>query len=301
MRSWGPADGPVGPLPGALAELSAAGFSGVLNVIGAPGGTIHLAGGGITAIDTPWSPSAEVILLRSGRVPAADWEMAFTAAAVARAHVRTELVSRGLVGAGEIEALLRTTLADGMFAFATGFVDSCRTEASTLDHALPLEPAADAGWLMPEALRRMHVLAAFPGPRLRPRERVMAVPGAVRPGATLGGGRDEILAVADGRRTNRDLAFVLGSGLYATMLRLARMRAEGLITSLPSSMSPVSSDEGQAPAASRSATAAGLPRRRNDRPVQPPRAGDLPSRPLPSVPGMLHPRSEGQPKPRDMR
>jgi hypothetical protein len=274
--------------------LSGAGFSGVLNVVGAPGGKVHLARGEITAIETPWSPSAEVILLRSGRVLEADWDVVFAAAAVARGHMRPELVGRGLVGAGELEALLRTTVADGMFALATGFVDSCRIDASALDHVLPLEPAVDAGWLMPEAQRRMDTLAAFPGPRLRPRDRVTVVPGAVRPGAILGGGRDEVLAAADGRRTGRDLAFVLGWGLYATMLQVTRMRAEGLIASVAPGMSTASSDEGQAEAASASATAAGLPRRQKDRPAQPPRTGDLPSRPLGSVLRMLDPRSEGQ-------
>jgi hypothetical protein len=300
MHSWRPTDGPVGPLPGALADLAAAGFSGVLNVIGAPGGTVHLTDGGITAIETPWSPSAEVILLRSGRMSEADWEIAFTAAAVARGDMRTELVSRGLLGAGELEALLRTTLADAMFALAAGFVDSCRTDASTLDDVLALVPAADAGWLVSEALRRMHVLAAFPDPPLRPRERVIAVPGAVRPGVILGGGRDELLALADGRRAARDLAFALGRNLYVTMLQLARMRAEGLIAPVARGMTSPSSDEGQAAAASPDLVPAGLPRRQKDRPVQPPRPGDLPSRPLPSVLRRLRPRSEGQPKPHDM-
>jgi len=281
--------------------LSAAGFTGALTVIGAPGGTIHLADGAVTAIDTPWSPSAEVVLLHSGRVPEADWEAAFTAAAVARDQLRAELLRRGLLGEGELEALLRTALADGMFAFAAGFVDSCRTEESPPGHPLPLEPAADASWLVTEALRRLDVLAAFPGPPLRPRDRVLSVPGAVRPGAFLGGGRDEILAAADGRRTSRDLAFALGRGLYVTMLQLARMRADGLIASVAPGLSPASDGEDQAEAASGGATVSGLPRRQKDRPAPPARAEDLPSRAARSVPRMLRPRSEGPSRPRDTR
>ena len=115
MRSWGPAGGPadvsLGPLAAALADCAAAGFTGVLRVIGAPGGTIYLAGGAVAAIETPWSPSAEVIMLRSGRVPEADWEAAAAAAAVAGAPLCAELPRRGLVGAGELEALLRTAAA----------------------------------------------------------------------------------------------------------------------------------------------------------------------------------------------
>lgn len=36
----------------------------------------------------------------------------------------------------------------------------------------------------------------------------------------LGDGQDEILALADGRRTTRDIAFALGRGVYATTLPL---------------------------------------------------------------------------------
>lgn len=36
----------------------------------------------------------------------------------------------------------------------------------------------------------------------------------------LGDGQDEILALADGRRMTRDIAFALGRGVYATTLPL---------------------------------------------------------------------------------
>ena len=301
MRGWGPADGPVGPLDEALRDCGAAGFSGVLHVIGAPGGTVYLTAGRVTAIETPWSPSPEVILLRSGRVPEADWEAAFTAAAVARGPMRGELIGRGLVGTGELEALLRTALADAMFAFAAGFVDTCRTEASALDYQLPLEPATGAGWLVAEALRRTQVLAAFPGPPMRARERLTVVPGSVRPGTLLGGGRDEVLALADGRRTIRDLAFALGRGLYATMLEVARMRAEGLLASVPhGGLRPVAEDGDWAGAdGADGQTAAGLPRRQKDRPAQPSRSGEQAGRSLPAVLRLLRPRADGNPKPRE--
>ena len=273
----------MGPLGAALADCAAAGFTGALSVIGAPGGTIYLTGGGITAIETPWSPSAEVILLHSGRVPEADWEAAFAAATVARGHLHAELVGRGLVGAGELEALLRVALADAMFAFAAGFVDHCRADAGAPEHGLLLEPAADASSLVSEALRRVQALAAFTDPPLRPRERVAAVRGAARPGAILGAGRDEILALADGRRTTRDLAFALGRGLYVTMLQLARMRAEGLVAPVAPVPPPGSGDEHHAGGAGAGETSAGLPRRQKDRS-------------LPVALRLLRPRSEGTPR-----
>jgi hypothetical protein len=299
-QSWGPADGPLGPLDQALRECEAARFSGALHVIGAPGGLICLVEGAVAAIETPWSPSPEVVLLRSGRVPPADWEAAFTAATVARVRMSDELVTRSLVGAGELEAVLRTALADAMFAFAAGFVDTCRAEASALDFEMPLQPGAEASWLVAEALRRVQVLADFPGPQLRARQRVTAVPRAAGADAILddrpGGG----LALVDGRRTIRDLAFARGRGLYVTMLEVARMRSAGLIAlRAPAGQGPGDEDGAPRPRGAVGPTEAGLPRRHRDRPVQPKRAGDLDSRPLPAVLRLLRPRGDGGPKPRE--
>jgi hypothetical protein len=298
-RSWGPADGPLGPLDQALRDCAAARFSGELHVIGAPGGMICLADGAVAAIETPWSPSPEVILLRSGRVPSADWEAAFTAATVARGRMSDELVTRGLVGAGELEAVLRTALADAMFAFAAGFVDTCRAEAGTPDFEMSLKPGAEADGLMAEALRRMRVLADFPGPPLHARARVTAAPrAAARREGTPDDGHDGALALIDGRRTIRDLAFARGRGLYVTMLEVARMRGSGLIA-LPAADGQHPGDEDGSPqqkAATAGPTAAGLPRRHKDRPALPKRTGDADGRSLPAVLRLLRPRADGGPQ-----
>ena len=70
-------------------------------------------------------------------------------------------------------------------------------------------------------------LAAVAG---RPdRDRMAAVAAPERPGAWLGKRQGEILALADGRRTPRDLAFALGRGVCPTLLHLARLH-DGLDT-----------------------------------------------------------------------
>ena len=304
VRSWGPADGPLGPLDQALRDCQAARFSGALHVIGAPGGIVWLVEGAVAAIETPWSPSPEVILLRSGRVAPADWEAAFAAAAVTRWPMGAELIARGLVGAGELEAVLRTALADAMFAFAAGFVDTCRAETGALDFEMPLVPGVEASWLMAEALRRMQVLTGVAGTPLNARERVTALPQAARtkPGRIPEDGRDEFLALIDGRRSIRDLAFARGRGLYATMLEVTRMRSAGLIAPpAPGGRHQGDQDGSQQrrPVADGS-SAAGLPRRQKDRPVQPRRTGDLDRSPLPAVLRLLRPRGDGGPKPREV-
>jgi hypothetical protein len=272
------ADRADGTLADALRQCSADKFSGVLRVDGQPGGAIHLTDGRICACETSGAPSLEVILLRSRRVSESGWDTAFTAAAVGQRQLTAELVARDLLGAGELEALLRAALADAIFALVSGRVDGW-TEGAADDCLLPLTPAARPGWLLAEATRRRQVLAAFPGPSLSARDRVAAVPETARATRVPGQDHDEILALADGRRTVRDLAFARGRGLYETMLQLARMRANYLVV-----IRPYGDEETR--------TATGLPRRHKDRPASPRTAA--PSRRT-FIPGvrMLRPRAEG--------
>jgi hypothetical protein len=276
-----------GKLADALRECAAARFTGVLRVDGRPGGTIHLTDGMISACETSGAPGLEVILLRSRRVSVSDWDAAFTAAAVGERPMTAELIDRDLLGAGEVEALLRTALADAVFALVSGQVDGW-TEAPPADCLLPLIPPARGGWLLNEATRRRQVLATFAESPVSAADRVAAAPEAAQPGRALGHGQGEILAVADGRRTARDLAFVLGRGLYETMLQLARMRAGNVVVVNSPSVAPDGAEDDQ--------TGAGLPRRRKDRP-SPPRLADASRRGLTAGIRMLRPRSEGNPVP----
>jgi len=252
----------------ALKKCAATKFTGVLRVAGDPGGTVHLAGGGIAACDTSGAPGLEVILLRSRMISEEDWDAAFAASAKTRRPMTAELIARELVGAGELEALLRVTLADTMFALVNGTIAECQTEEQRADCLLPFDPAAKSGWLLAEATRRAQALASFPEPAISARDRVVAVPKAA------GKGADEILAMADGRRTARDLAFALGRGLYATLLQLTQMRAGGLVVTTP-----------RAPAAPSRGQATGLPRRRKDQP-------ETSRRDLPAPVRMVRPRSD---------
>jgi hypothetical protein len=211
-----------------LLDCAAQRRSGVLRVMGEPGGVIHLADGQVTAIHTPGAPDPEVILLRSGRVPEPGWSAAFAAAAAA-GTMSAELVGRKLMGAGELESVLRLALADGMFTLAAGQADDCHLEPAEVSSLLPLEPGAQAGWLLAESNRRTETLAALPVPIAHDRDRFSPVPGAWTPRASPGDGQPEIVALANGRRTARDMAFVLGRGVYAVTLQLARMREAGIL------------------------------------------------------------------------
>jgi hypothetical protein len=280
-------------LADALRRYAAAKFSGVLRVDGQPGGTIYLTDGRISACETSGAPSLEVILLRSRTVAESDWDAAFTAAAVGERQLTDELVERALLGAGELEALLRVALADAMFALLRGQVDGW-TEGPPAECPLPLSPAARSGWLLAEAARRGQALASFPAPVISAQDRVAAAPGIARSGRPLGRGQDEILALADGRRTARDLAFALGRGLYETMLQLARMRAGDVVVITSAGKEPSSARRPAGPAPDSEEdglTVTGLPRRRKDRPGSP-RGGEPGRRNLTAI-RMLWPRSDG--------
>jgi hypothetical protein len=228
MNTVGSPDGAAGPLREALMICQAAEMSGVLRVTGDPGGAVYLAGGLVTAVETPGAPGPEVLLLRSRRVSEAGWAEAFGAAVAAGRPVRAELIARQLVGAGELEALLRIALADAMFALASGTVEEYRAGPGPVgpgsaSRVLPLEPGLEAPWLLAEATRRIRVLASMPGGD--DRHRMTAVLNA----RTGRADQDDILALADGRRTARDIAFALGRGAYSTRLQLARMYQTGLV------------------------------------------------------------------------
>ena len=294
-------DGSVGPLREALMVCAAAGMSGILRVTGDPGGAIHIADGLVAAIETPGAPTPEVLLLRSHRITESGWDEAFAAAASRGGLMSAELLRREMVGSGELEVLLRTALADAMFVLASGSIEEYRAEQGPVDIVLPLEPGAEADGLLAEASRRIRTLATLPA--RNDRERVVAVAGAAQPGVRLGDGQDEILALADGRRTPRDLAFALGRGVYATMLQLARMRQAGLLTTASSLAAAGAAREpgGREAPGAEPKGASGLPQRQRDqsagssswrRPWAPGRAPELRA-PL----GLLRPRASRDARP----
>jgi hypothetical protein len=288
----------VGPLREALLVAAVAGMSGALRVSGDPGGTIYLTDGRVVGIETPGAPGPEVLLLRSGRVSETGWDAAFAAAAGTGDPMGTQLVKHGLVGPGELEVLLWTALADAMFVLASGTVDEYRAEPGPVDFVLPLDPGAEADWLLAETSRRLQVLASLP---VRPdRDRMVAVSGAERPGAGSGERQGEILALADGRRTPRDLAFTVGCGVYATLLRLTQMHEAGLLmTASWRTGFPLGGWKPSHPAAGgKPASADGLPRRSKDPAALARRAmARGKSRDLPAPLGLLRPRARRDPDP----
>ncbi|WP_327681548.1 hypothetical protein [Kitasatospora sp. NBC_00458] len=226
-------------VPALLLALRGQDFTGSVVVSSAPGGTIHLERGLVTAIETPGSPSAETLLLKSGRVSEADWAAAETAASAARpdgapagwgGDLGAALAARGTIGAVELETVCAAAAFDGAFALVLSPPGSWEVVEAAPPAGIALRPGIEPQRLFEETARRTALLTRLWGPpgelartRIRPADR--PGPGAQR---ILPRYRD-VLAAATGRRTARDIGFALGRGVFAVLLDVARMDARHLL------------------------------------------------------------------------
>ncbi|TVT20170.1 MarR family transcriptional regulator, partial [Amycolatopsis rhizosphaerae] len=212
----------------ALTRCRLDGISGALHLMGNPGGVFHLRRGIVVAVDSPGAPGADALLLRSGRVSEGDWTAALRAAAEGRSS-QAELVARGSVGATELRVLSMMAARDAAFATAAGMVEGYVIDREPVDVPLPLAHDVDADSLLQETERRLNALASLPIPVAPHRERVAPVPGKSLDEGALTELRREILAQANGRRTARDLAFLISRGVYPVTVEISRLLSEGLV------------------------------------------------------------------------
>ena len=233
-------------VPALLLALRQAEFTGSVTVSSAPGGTIHLEQGLVSAIETPGAPTAETLLLKSRRIGEADWAAAETAAAAAAradsepasdnrpglgsADLGSALVAQGSIGAAELEAVCAAAVFDGAFALVLSPPGSWQVAEAAPPAVLALRPGIEPQRLFEETSQRVALLTRLWGPpgelartRIRPaaqaESRALRIPGRYR----------EILIAATGRRTARDIGFALGRGVFAVLLDLARMDARNLL------------------------------------------------------------------------
>ncbi|MFD4606191.1 hypothetical protein ACFWPQ_50355 [Streptomyces sp. NPDC058464] len=220
-------------VPAQLAALHADRRSCAVLVSGSPGGVIHVRDGMVVGMETPGAPGVEVLLLKSHRIAEDDWTAA-RATGTDPARLALELVARGLLGATELEVIGRAALFDAAFALALTSPDGWEVTAP--------RPLLDTGTAVPpdrlltENTRRIRLLSNERGATARfARDRLEPAPAARDPRQTdrLSPRHRTLLAVTDGRRTPRDIAFALGRGLFAVMLDLRDLLALGLLQPPP--------------------------------------------------------------------
>ncbi|MFZ4276755.1 hypothetical protein ACOZFM_29100 [Streptomyces arboris] len=264
-------------LPALLVSLYERKHTGTVVVSGAPGGRIHLREGRIAGVETPGAPGVETVVLNSGRVDYAAWTAACVSAGGAEGVLAAELETRGLLQRQEFEIICTATVFDGAFALALG-----APEGWEVTEAVPAPWSGQSFTpqrLADQTTRRLAALAGLWGAPPAELSRSRIRPAADLP-ARIPVRYTTLLRTANGRRTPRDIAFVLGRGVYAVMLDLARMNESGLLRRDRPAV-----DSGRPSAA---------PRRPEDRPPDDaPAAG---SSPLPRrAPGTHHPHRTATP------
>lgn len=233
-------------------------LSGRLLVSGDPGGAFHLANGAVTLVASPGAPGIDTLLLRSGRVSEADWAGVLHSAAP-ESRIVTELVARALIGAAELRVMCLMAALDGAFAVGMGRIDECVLEHGTAAHHLAAPEGVEPEWLLQESARRIRALGSLGFPISPFRDRmILTHTGAELLGNSTTGERQEILLRTNGRRTPRDISFLLGRSVYAVSVELSRMLGEGLVQALPAH---VDASRNLTPAADRPPETAQLPPR----------------------------------------
>ncbi|MFJ1972129.1 MarR family transcriptional regulator [Streptomyces sp. NPDC087903] len=199
-------------------------FTGELRVSGEPGGTFHLRGGLVVAVESPGAPGPEALLLRSGRVSGEQWAGLVRESGGSR-WPAAGLITHGYAGAAQLRVVCAMALHDAAFAIVAGRVRDCERLPGD-EPFTQLAVGEPAARVLQDAARKLSAILALPQPVRPDRERPLPAPA---PAGTLTGLRQELLAHADGRRTARDLAFRTGRGVYTVTVEVARMLGEGLL------------------------------------------------------------------------
>ncbi|MEU3777911.1 MarR family transcriptional regulator [Streptomyces sp. NPDC032472] len=178
---------------------------------------------------SPGAPGVETLLLRSGRVSEADWTSVIRSGA-GDGRIGRELVARELVGSAELHLMCMMAALDGALAVGMGRIDGFTIDHHSDSCRLAAPEGIEPEWLVHEAGRRIRVLGAL-GHSLSPfRSRpALTDAGSAQLSGPATGERREILLRANGRRSVRDIAFLLGRSLYAVSVEVSRLMGEGLV------------------------------------------------------------------------
>ena len=210
----------------ALDELTAVRATGALHVDGAAGGSIYLIDGEVYYVHAEAAPGVDCLLQASGTVPASVFQTAWAAGAAA-GQVGEVLVSSGAVSRGEAELCTTAAIADGAFALLT-------TEAGPVRFA----PGERHWWgalrrvgvaALDDQVRKRHRLLERTPPRDLDDQPVVAARRLGRHHVVLTDLQWELIVHADGRRTPRELAKLLGRSAFSAMLETRRLVTAGLV------------------------------------------------------------------------
>ncbi|MGW0751264.1 MarR family transcriptional regulator [Streptomyces sp. NPDC002587] len=209
-------------------------LSGALMVSGEPGGSFHLRRGVLVEVASPGAPGVETLLLRSGRVSEADWAAVIRSCA-ADGRVGAALITQELVGSAELQLMCVMAALDGALAVGMGRINDFAFDRDAHTCRLAAPDGIEPEWLVEEAGRRIRVLGVLAQSLSPFRSRLARTDaGSAWLANAATGERREILLRINGRRSVRDIAFLLGRSLYAVTVEVSRLIGEGLLETVAS-------------------------------------------------------------------
>ncbi len=229
-----------------LARVAASGGCGALHVDATPGGTVYLADGRVTYVESPAAPGVGDLLTASGRLAAATWRAALDAGRDG-ARVGQLLVDQGHLTRGELELCVLGAIYDAAFFVLHPTPARVRFVADDA-HWLGSVTQVDTAALSRETTRRRRLLDA-----VAPQSDVDTAPvvPVARPPVeqvVLTALQWEVLVRADGRRTAADIARVLGRAGYVVLQELRHLAAAGLVRARAATAGPVRTGDADAAA-----------------------------------------------------
>ncbi|WP_051571433.1 hypothetical protein [Cryptosporangium arvum] len=213
----------------ALDESTTNRVTGALHVDGPVSGSIYLIDGEVYYVHTPAAPGVDCLLQASGTVPAAAFQSAWTTGA-AGGQVGDVLIKSGALSRGEAELCTAAAITDGAYALLT----AAPAETGPVRYA-----AGEGHWWGP--VRRVGGAALDVQIRKRKRLLERTPPGNVDDQPVVAAGRLgrhhvvltdlqwELIVHANGRRSPRELARLLGRSAFSAILESRRLITAGLI------------------------------------------------------------------------
>ncbi|MFD9792979.1 transcriptional regulator [Streptomyces sp. NPDC059070] len=187
-------------------------------------GTLYLAEGSVVHAESPAAPGLDVLLAVAGRLRGRDWQQ--TVDVAGPLGVGRFLVESGQVSTGELELCHTGALHDAaFFALAPGSSPT-RFRYGTAHWIGDVRPVP-VRVVAREAARRRELLnRLWPDPGI---DTAPVVPARPREGLRLTARQRALLTLADGERTPRELARLLGRPAFHTLVDVRRLAVAGAV------------------------------------------------------------------------